>query len=203
LGRIDQAIALYERALHATSEIDTASALRLGKLYAERIQRLASGGRPSAANDAWREALRFTAKVASAHPHTVWQQAAAIAESALGRGLASQGMIDDAEHLLAASLARAPSVDAYETLATIDAQLGRHADAQHWASAGIAMLGDRTVGDRYRRAKLERLTADSLRRAGRTRTAAARYIEALRTWASLGDSKDLPHAIAAERALDT
>jgi tetratricopeptide (TPR) repeat protein len=112
-------------------------------------------------------------------------------------------MIDDAEHLLTASLARAPSVDAYETLATIDAQLGRQADAQHWARAGIALLGDRTVGDRYRKAKLERLTADSLRRAGQTRPAAARYVEALRTWSSLGDSKDLPHAIAAERALDT
>jgi tetratricopeptide (TPR) repeat protein len=133
----------------------------------------------------------------------VWQQAAAIAESALGRGLASQGMIDDAEHLLTASLERAPSIDAYETLATIDVQLGRYADAQHWARAGIAMLGGRTAGDRYRKAKLERLTADSLRRAGRARPAAARYLEALRTWSSLGDSKDLPHPIAAERALDT
>jgi len=64
------------------------------------------------------------------------------------------------------------------------------------------MLGDRTVSDRYRKAKLERLTADSLRRAGQARPAAERYLEALRTWASLGDSKDLPHPIAAERALD-
>lgn len=203
LGRVDQAIALYQQALRAGDEVDTAIALRLGKLYADQIERLATGGRPSAANAAWRDALRFTASAASSHPHTVWQQAAAIAESALGRGLASQGMIDDARHLLTASLARAPSVDAYETLATIDAQLGRHADAQRWARAGIAMLGDRTVGDRYRKAKLERLTADSLRRAGQTRTAAVRYGEARRTWSSLGDNKDLPHAIAAERALDT
>jgi tetratricopeptide (TPR) repeat protein len=203
LGRIDQAIALYQQALRAGDEVDTAIALRLGKLYADRIERLATGGRPSAANAAWRDALQFTASAASNHPHTVWQQTAAIAESALGRGLASQGMIDDAEHLLTASLARAPSVDAYETLATIDAQLGRYADAQHWASAGIAMLGDRTLGDRYRKAKLERLTADSLRRAGQARPAAARYVDALRTWSSLGDSKDLPHAVAAERALDT
>ena len=203
LGRVDQAIALYQQALRAGDEVDAAIALRLGKLYADQIERLATGGRPSAANAAWRDALRFTASAASSHPHTVWQQTAAIAESALGRGLASQGMIDDAEHLLTASLARAPSVDAYETLATIDAQLGHQADAQHWASAGLALLGDRTVGDRYRKAKLERLTADSLRRAGQARAAAARYVEALRTWASLGDSKDLPHAVAAERALDT
>jgi tetratricopeptide (TPR) repeat protein len=203
LGRVDQAIALYQQALHAGNELDTAIALRLGKLHADRIERLATGGRPSAADAAWRDALRFTASAASSHPHTVWQQAAAIAESALGRGLASQGMIDDAEHLLAASLARAPSVDAYETLATIDVQLGRYADAQRWTRAGLAMLGDRTVGDRYRKAKLERLAADSLRRAGQARPAAVRYVEALRTWSSLGDSKDLPHAIAAERALET
>jgi tetratricopeptide (TPR) repeat protein len=203
LGRIDEAIALYQQALRASDELDTAIALRLGKLYAERIDRLATGGRPSAADAAWRDVLRFTASAASSHPHTVWRQATAIAESALGHGLASQGMIDDAEHVLAASLERAPSIDAYETLATIDVQLGRYTDAQRWARAGIAMLGDRTVGDRYRKAKLERLTADSLRRAGQTRRAAAGYVEALRTWSSLGDLKDLPRAVAAERALDT
>ena len=202
LGRIDQAIALYQQALHATGELDTAVALRLGNLYAERIQRLASGGRPSAANDAWHDALRFTAGVASAHPHSVWQKAAALAESALGRGLASQGMLDDATHALTASLERAPSIDAYETLVTINVQTDRYADAQKWANEGIAMLGDRTTGDRYRRAKLERLAADGLRRAGKDRPAAERYLESLRSWASLGDNKDLPRAIAGERELD-
>jgi hypothetical protein len=202
LGRIDQAIALYQQALHASDELDTAIALRLGKLYAERIDRLATAGRPSAADAAWRDALRFTATAASSHPHSVWQQAAAIAESGLGHGLASQGMLDDAEHALTASLERAPSVDAYETLVTIDLQTDRHADAQRWARQGIALLGTRTTGDRYRRAKLERLVADSLRRTGKARPAAERYLAALRTWASLGDSKDLPRTIAAERALD-
>jgi tetratricopeptide (TPR) repeat protein len=202
LGRIEQAIALYERALRATREIDTAAALRLGKLYAERIQRLASGGRPSAANDAWREALRFTAKVASAHPHSVWQQAAAIAESALGRGLASQGLLDEAKHALTASIERAPSVDAYETLITIDVQTEHYADAERRADEAMSLLGDRTVGDRYLRAKLERLAADSLRRGGKDRAAAVRYLDSLRTWASLGERKDLPRSVAAERELD-
>ncbi|HSR96127.1 MAG TPA: hypothetical protein VLM79_03605, partial [Kofleriaceae bacterium] len=203
LGRIDQAIAFYERALHATDELDTVTALRLGKLYAERIQRLASGGRPTAANDAWREALRFTAKVASSHPHTVWQQAAAIAESALGRGLASQGMLDEAKHALTASLERAPSVDAYETLVTIDVQTERYADASRWAHEALSLLGERTVGDRYLRAKLQRLAGDSLRRAGQDKAAAAQYLDSLRTWASLGERKDLPRSVVAERELDT
>jgi len=202
LGRIDQAIALYQQALRASAELDTTIALRLGKLYAERIDRLATGGRPTAANAAWRDALRFTAAAASSHPDSVWQQAAALAESALGRGLASQGMIDDAEHLLTASLERAPSIDAYETLVTIDVQTARYADAQRWARQALAMLGERTTGDRYRRAKLERLVGDGLRRAGKPRPAAERYLESLRRWASLGDSKDLPRSIAAERELD-
>jgi len=201
LGRIDQAIALYEQAL-PTRELDTAIALRLGKLYADRIQRLASGGRPSAANDAWRAALRFTEKTSSTHPHTVWQQAEAVAESALGRGLASQGLLDDARHALAASLARAPSVEAYETLVTIGVQTDRYADAQRWAKEALAMLGDQSTGDRYRRAKLERLAGDSLRRERRERPAAAHYLDSLRTWASIGESKDLPRLIAAERELD-
>ena len=112
LGRIDQAIALYEAALASSAEIDTASALRLGKVYAERIARLASGGRPSAATTAWQAVQRFTDGVASKHAHTVWQQTAAIAQSALGRGLASQGLVDDASSALTASLDRAPSIDA-------------------------------------------------------------------------------------------
>ena len=203
LGRIDQAIALYEQALHATDELDSAVALRLGKLYAERIQRFASGGRPSAANDAWHEALRFTAKVASAHPSSVWQKTAAIAQSALGRGFASQGLLEDAQHALTASLERAPSIDAYETLVTIDVQTDRYADAQKWAQEGIAMVGDQTTGDRYRRAKLERLAGDGLRRAGKDKPAAERYLTSLRTWALLGDNKDLPRTIVSERALDT
>jgi tetratricopeptide (TPR) repeat protein len=202
LGRIDQAIALYERALRVTDEVDAAVALRLGKLYADRIERLATGGRPSAANDAWHDALRFTAKISSAHPHSVWQQAAAVAESALGRGLASQGMIDDAKHALTASLERAPSIDAYATLITIDVQTERYADAQRWAQEGLAMIGDRTAGDRYQRAKLLRLSADSLRRGGNVRAANRRYLDALRAWASLGDNRELPRSIAAERELD-
>lgn len=202
LGRIEQAIALYERALRATDELDAAIALRLGKLYADRIERLATGGRPAAANDAWRDALRFTAAIASEHPHSVWQQAAAVAESALGRGLASQGLIAHAKHALTASLERAPSIDAYTTLVTIDVQTERYADAQRWAQEGLAMAGERTAGDRYQRAKLLRLSADSLRRGGDHRAASRRYLDALRTWASLGDNRELPRTIAAERELD-
>jgi tetratricopeptide (TPR) repeat protein len=202
LGRIDQAIDLYERALRGSAEVDTAVALRLGKLYAERIGRLASNGRPRAANNAWRGVMQFTAKAARQHPHLVWQQTAAIAESALGKGLASQGLIGDGRRALTASLERAPSIDAFETLATIELQVDRFRDAERWAASGMSLLGGESRGDRYRRAKLERIVADALRRAGKPRLAAARYLDSLRTWASLGETKELPRAIAAERFLD-
>lgn len=201
LGRVDQAIAFYEQAL-AGAEVDTAIALRLGKLYADRIGRLAGGGRPRAAATAWNDVKRFTSRAARAHPHTVWQQTAAIAESALGKGLASQGLITDARYALAGSLERAPSIDALETLTTIETQLDRYSQAQRWAAAGIGLLGESTTGDRYRRAKLQRLAADALRRAGKLKEAAPRYLDSLRSWASLGEDKDLPRSIVGERRLD-
>jgi hypothetical protein len=67
---------------------------------------------------------------------------------------------------------------------------------------GIAILGD-SPGDRYRRAKLERLAGDAFLRASRWRDATATYLDALRTWASLGTCDNLPRAVCAERMLDS
>lgn len=207
LGRTLQAIDLYERALVHSAEVDTAVALRLGKMYADRIARLATGGRPRAAHGAWHQAAAFTSSAARAHPSAVWQQTAAIAESALGKGLASIGMVDAGRRALTASLERAPSTDAYEVLSTIDAQVDRYRDAHKWARAGIALLGSTTIGDRYRRAKLLRLAGDAVRRQhGRTvlsREAARYYLDSLAAWASLGQARALPRSVAAERLLDS
>lgn len=203
LGRVDQAIAFYEGALRGGGVVDTAAALRLGRLYGERIARLAATGRPEAATRAWHAVLDFTGAAAKRRPHVVWQQTAAIAESALGKGLASQGLVRAGRASLEQSLERAPSIDAYETLATLDLQTDRFRTAHHWAASGISLLGDQTLLDRYHRAKLERIAADALRHAGKHREAAAGYLDALRTWASLGETKDLPRAVAAERFLDS
>jgi tetratricopeptide (TPR) repeat protein len=202
LGRVDQAIAFYERAIRNMRVVDTAGALRLGKLYGERISRFASNGRPNAAKQAWQAALDFTDRAAKARPHMVWQQTAAIAESALGKGLASQGLVRDGRGALEQSLERAPSIDAYETLATLDIQTDHPREAHKWAASGISLLNDATIGDRYRRAKLERLAGDALRRANKPKEAATPYLDALRSWSSLGDDKELPRAIAAERRLE-
>jgi len=202
LGRIDQPIALYEAALRESADVDATTALKLAKLYAERIQRLASGGRPRAATDAWHGVDHYLHTVAKARPHGVWDQVTAIAETALGKGLLSQGRVDDAERALTDSIDHAPSIDAYEALTTLDYQTDRLSAAHRWAAQGLAMLGD-GLGDRFHRAKLERLAADIERRAGHPRAAAALYLDSLRVWASLGKAEDLQRAIAAERLLES
>ncbi len=202
LGRTEQAIALYERVL-GTGEPDATSALRLGKLYGERIERLASGGRPHAAQVAWRGVVAFAATASRRRPHPMWQQTVALAETALGRGLASQGLVDAGRSSLTAAIERAPSIDAYQALTTIAIQVDQLAVADQWASDGLAFIGGASMGHRYQRAKLERLDADALRLAGRTKDAAVRYVDSLRAWASLGEATELPRAIAAERMLES
>ena len=202
LGRIDQPIELYEAALQYDSEVDNTIALRLGKLYAERIARLAMSGRPGAATTAWRQLARYTKSADERTPSDVWAQVAAIGESSLGKGLVSQGRLADAEHELVASIGRAPSIDAYEMLATIAFKTDRLGPAKSYAQHGLALLGGETSGDRYHRARLERLAGDVERARNHVREAARLYGDALRTWAALGKDDNLPRTIAAERRLD-
>jgi tetratricopeptide (TPR) repeat protein len=202
LGRIDQPIAFYEASIQYDTEIDPTIALRLGKLYAERIARLANGGRPTAAVGAWQDLARYTDSAAKRAPNDVWRQVAAIAETSLGRGLVSQGRLADGEHALVAALQRAPSIEAYETLTTIAMKTDRLALAKRYATDGLGMLAGESSGDRYHRAKLGRLAGDIARAGGRNHDAAQLYLDALRAWAQLGDDKHLPRTIAAERKLE-
>ena len=200
LGRIDQPIALYEAAIRAQrGEVDSSLALHVGKLYAERIARLAFGGRPAAATSAWHELDRYARQVRS--KRDVWSVVAASGETALGRGLLSQGRLGDAERALVASIDRAPSIDAYETLATIHFKTDRLASAVRYATRGMAMLGD-SKGDRARGAKLARIAADASRVGGRSRDAATFYLDSMRLWASLGKDAELPVELIAERKLE-
>jgi tetratricopeptide (TPR) repeat protein len=202
LGRVDQPIALYEAAIRARGgDVDSALALRLGKLYAERIARLAFGGRPAAATTAWHDLARYTKQVSRKAPHQVWSLVAANGETALGRGLLSQGRLREAEKALVASLGRAPSIDAYETLATIHYKTGRLDSSVRYASTGIAMLGE-TKSDHVRHAKLARIAGDASRAAGRSRNAANFYLDAMRMWASLGPDQELPVELRAERKIE-
>ncbi len=202
LGRVEQPIALFEAAVRARrGDVDSALALRLGKLYAARIARLAFGGRPAAAKTAWQDLSRYTNQVSKKSSHRVWSLVAASGETALGRGLLSQGRLYEAEKALNASLEKAPSIDAYETLATIHLKTNRLESAVRHATAGIAMLGT-GKGDRVRRAKLARIAGDAARTAGSARSAAGFYLDAMHAWASLGPDDDLPTSMRAERKIE-
>ena len=203
LGRVDQPIALLSAALHAApASGDGVLALRLGRLYTERIDRYTSGDRPGAAAAAWHDLDRGAHAADHERPQAEWTEALANAEAALGRGLIVDGELADGERTLTAAIARAPSFDAYESLATLDLQVDRYASATRWVARGVALLGD-SPGDRYRRAKLERVAGDAFRRANRIRDAAETYLDALRTWASLGTCDKLPRSVCAERMLDS
>jgi tetratricopeptide (TPR) repeat protein len=203
LGRVDQPIELYEAAIAASGgTVESALALRLGKLYAERIARLAFGGRPGAAQKEWRDLDSYTRKASgSKATQQVWSVVAAGAETALGKGLLSQGRMRDAERALVASLDRAPSFDAYETLATIHYKTDRFDSASRYASAGIKLLGE-SRADAARHAKLARIAADVARTAGRSREASTLYVDAMRSWAGLGPDDDLTPDVRAERKLE-
>lgn len=174
LGRVDQPIALYEAALRE-EPIDSPIARRLGTLYADRIERLGYGGRPQAARSALREVER------TPHHGTAWAQVEAKAQTALGKGLLSQGRIREAEKHLIASIDRAPSADAYETLAEIHYKTNRLDSATRYASEGIALYGD----DLAHRARLERIAGDVARAANRPRDAAVMYLTAMHDWSEL------------------
>ncbi|HEX4450889.1 MAG TPA: hypothetical protein VH143_08475 [Kofleriaceae bacterium] len=200
LGRVEQPIALYRAAL-AHGATDGITALRLGRLIAEHIGRLAFGSRPAAAHDAWLQLKRDAARE-SVNAPAAWAQVLALAESALGRGLLSQGRIHEAEDALVGSIDHAPSIDAYEALTVLYFKTSRLGPASHAASAGLKIANGSTTSDQYRRAKLERLAGDVMRTAGRSRDAAALYLDSVRTWAQLGDDRGLPRPIAAERKLE-
>lgn len=202
LGRVDQPIGYYEGAIKAQGgEVDSALALRLGTLYAERIARLAFGGRPAAATTAYKDLDRYTKQVSHTAPHQVWSLVAASGQTALGRGLLSQGKLREAEKALRSSIDHAPSIDAYETLATIHYKTDRPDSAVKYATAGMAMLGD-TKGDRVRHAKLARIAGDASRAAGRSRDAAGYYLDAMHVWATLGKDDELPLNLRAERKIE-
>jgi tetratricopeptide (TPR) repeat protein len=207
LGRIEQPIALYEQAVQVQhGEVDAALALRLGTLYAQRIAGLALGGRPRAATTSWHEMAEFADRAArrarTRRLTDVWRQVAAIAEASLGRGLASQGQLADAERELIASLDRAPSVETYETLATIYLKTERLDGARRITTVGLSLVGVETGADKYHRAKLERLAGDIARHERRPREAAALYLRAMQMWSALAKDEDLPHNVAAEGKLE-
>jgi tetratricopeptide (TPR) repeat protein len=164
---------------------------KLGALYAERIARLGFGARPAAA----RTALATLEKTSHGK---VWTEARAAAETALGKGMLSQGRLDDAERALTTAIDLAPSIDALETLATIYYKTGRLASANRYAGEAIAAAGD----DLEHRARLERIAADIARADNRARDAAVLYLTAMHDWSELLKAPQPPKTLLAEGQLE-
>jgi tetratricopeptide (TPR) repeat protein len=197
LGRIDQPIALYEAAL-AGAPVDATTAHRLGALYADRIARLAFGGRPAAATQEWHQLEKTSEQQGRRGARAAWVQVEAAADLALGKGMLSQGRLRDAEHALTASLDIAPSADAYETLATIHYKTNRFASARRYATEAIALY----AGDLAHRARLERIAGDAARASNRPRDAAALYLAAMHDWSELLKGPSPPRPLVAEGQLE-
>ena len=197
LGRIDQPIALYEAALGG-APVDATTARKLGALYAERIARLAFGGRPAAARTAWHELEKTSETQSRRGDHAAWAEVEAAADIALGKGLLSQGRLSEAEHALTASLELAPTADAYETLATIHYKTNRLKSAGRYASEAIALYGS----DLAHRARLERIAGDVARAAGKPRDAAVMYLTAMHDWSELLKGASPQKGLLAEGQLE-
>src|SRR3569623_329547 len=129
----------------------------------------------------------------------VWTESRAAAETALGKGMLSQGRLDDAERALTTAIDLAPSdVDALETLATIYYKPGRLTDASHTSAAALVAAGS----DLERRARIERIAADVARSDSRPRDAAVLYLTAMHDWSELLKAPQPPKSLLAEGQLE-
>ena len=199
LGEAPLAIQLYERGLRL--DPDHADAARaLAQLYVDRVGELASSDRTRAALRAFR---RFEAihRMASSRVGRRFEPDRADALAALGRGLASQGEVDQARRYLERSIAERPTLAALESLGTIESK------RDHFGRA--AELFERAVGqpaaeplDRYQQCKLLRLLGEARLDEGRSEVGKARLRAALVAWHKLSQQVELPDVLLAESLVE-
>jgi tetratricopeptide (TPR) repeat protein len=91
-----------------------------------------------------------------------------------------------------------PTVEALETLGTVDLKLGDFHSARKHLERGAKLGGDAPV-ELYSRAKVLRLAGDAARGTGDTAGAARRWRDALEIWTLLGETVELPPSLAGER----
>ena len=197
LGRVHEPIRLYEE-LRRRGAGDARVAEQLADLYHERLAALAFNDRPNDAAARLAELEAYLREAERAFPGRDWAPRRAEALATVGRGLVSQGELDEAIALLDRSVKLDPDAEAYEMLATIALKRGRFGEARAFADRGAA-LGDDSPAGEYVRAKLLQLAGDGAAGVGDAATAQDRWIKALNVWAELGDAGQLPPALAGER----
>ncbi|HKE14029.1 MAG TPA: hypothetical protein VKB80_04115 [Kofleriaceae bacterium] len=193
------AIRLYERGL-AREPGHAGAASQLGALYVARIASLATSDRPAAAGRQLTAFEGFHQRASRALGKPL-QPDVAEAEAALGRGLISLGQLDRARLYLDRSLDRRPTLDALESLGTIELKRQRYVQA--------AALFERALGrretqafPRFRQCRLMRLLGEAYDGAGRTDQAGARYRASLIAWHDLMQDLELSAPFAAEALVE-
>lgn len=197
LERLHQPIALLERARRAAPG-DAEIADRLTVLYRERLARLAHGDRPRAAGRRLDELRAFHAEIEAAFPERAWSSTWAEALATYGHGLVSVGELAAARAELNRSVGVEPTVEALQTLGTVSLKLGDFHDARRYLERGAKLGGD-APAELYSRAKVLRLAGDAARGTGDATGAIRRWRDALEIWAHLGETVELPPALAGER----
>lgn len=196
LERVHEPIRLLEE-LARSAGGDAEVAEQLAGLYRDRLAALAFNDRPLEAQSRLEELEAYVAAAGKKHPGRPWKRSLAEAYATAGRGMVSQGELDEAIALLQKSVELQPDAEAYEMLATVASKRGRCGEARAFAERG-ARIDDDTGAGRYVRAKLLKLAGDGARCLGDMDGARDRWMLALSLWADINNNANLPPALAGE-----
>ncbi|HEU5061409.1 MAG TPA: tetratricopeptide repeat protein [Kofleriaceae bacterium] len=199
LGEAPLAIRLYETGLRL--DPDHADAARtLAQLQVDRIAELASSDRTAAAARAFTRFESFH-RAASKQIGRRLEPDRADALAALGRGLASQGEIEQARRYLERSIAERPTLTALESLGTIEAKRDRFDRAGDLFERAVKLPSDEPL-DRYQQCKLLRLLGEARLDEGESELGKARLRAALVAWHKLSQQVELPDVLLAESLVE-
>jgi tetratricopeptide (TPR) repeat protein len=200
LERVHEPIRLLEElAAGGAGGADVAE--QLAGLYRARLAALAFNDRPLEAQRRLDELEAYVAAAGKQHPNRAWKRSLAEAYATVGRGMVSQGELDEAVALLQKSVKLHADPEAYEMLATVASKRGQCGEARAFAERGVE-IDDPSGAGRYLRAKLLKLSGDAAKCLGDVDSpngARDRWMVALSIWADLGDASQLPPALAGER----
>jgi tetratricopeptide (TPR) repeat protein len=204
-GRPRLAARLFEQ-LFADGAEDAIAAGRLGGLYRDRIGELGYAGRLRAARAEAKRLDRFLADLAGRVPTSLLRELRRDGDVVLARALISQGAVDEARAILVGVAAHAPTVDALESLAMIEADRGRFTAARGWLERAIELGGDEVI-DQLIRARLHRLAGEAAHREGKDDVALKHYVSTLSILAPLtgedAPGRSLPDDVQGLRLIES
>ena len=199
LGESRLAIRLYEAGL-ALDPDHAEAAGELAELYVGRINELATGDRAEAAHRVLRRFESFH-RAASRTIGRRIEPDRADALAALGRGLASQGELDEARRYLEQSLDHRPTLVALESLGVMEHKRDRFERAAQLFERAVAKEAAEPF-ERYQQCKLLRLLGEAKLDQGEREAGRARLRAALVAWHKLSQKVQLPPVLLAESLVE-